>query len=69
MKNYARFSYNELKNSEHLHDGLFCGFYNDENAVIMIKDGLPVLVQFADNNRIFDHRGVTLSSIELLISI
>lgn len=69
MKSYILYSYNELKNSGHLQDGLFCGFYNKENAVIQIKDGLPVQVQFANNSRIFDHKGVTLSSLELLISL
>lgn len=65
MRTYSRFSWHQAK--EFTDDGMYLGFYNAEHAIFRIENNQPVLVQFIDNSRIYEAKGVLLSSVELLV--
>lgn len=67
--NYIKYTWGEIVNSITLENGIYCGFYNSEPAVIRIKDNEPVFVQFIDRSAIYDKRGITLSNVEILINL
>lgn len=67
QKTYIKYTYSECK--DYLVDGIYCGFYNDEHAIIRIKNKEPILVQFIDNSRIYEPKGITLSNVEILIAL
>lgn len=70
MKQYQLVSWNEIsKYPKQIGDTIYCGLYNGEPSVIRIENNEPVFVQFIDNNRIFDKKGILLSSIELLLKL
>lgn len=50
-------------------DGIYNGLYNKEPAIIRVKEGEPVTIQFIEGNAIFDKRGILLSSVEILLPI
>lgn len=71
MSKYKLTSWNEIESAPKsiVGDTIYCALYNKEPAIVRIKDGQPVFVQFIDNSRIFKASGITKSSIELLLTI
>jgi len=64
MKKYQFIQY---RDSMKLPDGIYNALYNKDPSIIRITDGKPVFVQHIGNSRIFDPKGIILSSVELLL--
>jgi hypothetical protein len=61
------YSFIQYSDKIRLPNGIYNGLYNREPAIIRIKDGLPVYVQFIEKSAIFDARGILYSSVEILL--